>query len=79
MQLKSCISQLVVDILAREEKARYTVEEEEKRIELLTILTVRVNKYTNKGKEFNYNTIIEEMKKYKKIKVSVLKDMFEIW
>ena len=44
MQFKTCISQPAVDILAREEKARYTAEEEEKRIELLTILTVHVNK-----------------------------------
>ena len=79
MQLKISISQPVVDILAREEKARYTVEEEEKRIELLIILTVRVNKYTNKGKEFNYNTIIEEMKNYKEIKFSVLKDILKFF
>ena len=62
MQLKISISQPVVDIVAREEKARYNAEEEEKRIELLTILTVHVNKYTNKGEEFNYNNIIEEIK-----------------
>ena len=65
MQLKSCISQPAVAFLAREEKARYNAEEEEKRIELLKILTVHVNKYTNKGEEFNYNTIIEEIKKDK--------------
>ena len=59
--IKSFIYQPAVDILAQEEKARYTAEEEEKMINILPILTVHVNKYTNKGKKFNCNTIIEAM------------------
>ena len=41
-----------------EKNARDAAAEEEKRLELLPILTVRVNKYTYKGKNFDYNTLI---------------------
>ena len=53
--------------------------EEEKRLELIPILTVHVNQYTNKEKEVDYNRLIEETKKDKKIKVAVLKEILKYY
>ena len=60
-------------------KGRYTAAEEEKRLELLPILIVYVNKYINKGKEAEYYKLIENINKDKEIKFSFLKDIFNYY
>ena len=37
------------------------------------------NKYTNKGKYVAYNTLIEEMKKDKEVKIYVLKEIIKYY
>ena len=46
---------------------------------MLPVLTMYVNKDTNKGREVDYNTLIEEMKKYRDIKVAFFKDILKYY
>ena len=48
---------------------------EERRLDQVPILTAYVDKYTNKAREVNYNTLLKEIKKDKAIKAAVLRDI----
>ena len=56
-------------------KAREAAAKEERRLERVPILTAYVDKYTNKAREVNYNTLLKEIKKDKAIKAAVLRDI----
>ena len=56
-------------------KAREAAAKEERRLDQVPILTAYVDKYTNKAREVNYNTLLKEIKKDKAIKAAVLRDI----
>lgn len=62
-----------VDKIAK--KAREAAAREERRLERVPILTAYVDKYRNKAKEINNDTLVKEIKKDKAIKADVLREI----